>query len=489
MKNLLFLALTSISLQAYAEEKYLFFMGAGGEPEGKTTIFDENIKSMAKFSQDPSWKTAVALNGKHSTTESIIKKKFNHARILGHFNKEGFDKTLADIRNKLQSDTLKSGDKFLIVIETHGARRITGQTTHSIALSGGEATNLETLQGAAIASLDRLQEIIQMAEEKKVPLAILDLSCYSGNTQRLVSKNTCIITSTGTDHPGYTNGWNFKLQQMKKVKTDFPGILIDSFEKGKNLEELFLNAKMMSQAPEFPTISTEAGSAGNKYFYELMLSLLKHERKLNGFTRQYGKTIAEFNTKVLEIKENYSVVENFLKGLEDSNALRMAMSKYRSFQEGYESAVDATLKIAGLAKNEIENKYPQDKQLFEKEDGLAILTSDYDVNLKAVESDLDRYRNNPPDYLRKDVVEIMINKKLAEISDIQKKKVIQAEMKKNFGSQYQEQVAKLNATYTELEIDKTFLLSEEVRKEAKKVYHAFYLKNRTQDNPCQKFTL
>ncbi|WPU65659.1 hypothetical protein [Peredibacter starrii] len=495
MKHFLFYFTFLISPVALAESKQLYFMGAGGEPKGSETIFDENIKSVGKFTKSPGWDTTLSVNGGHSKTESIIRGEFSGSKNLGSFDQANYERILSDMKTKLQNGTLKSGDKLMVVFETHGAKKRDDQKSHSIAFAGAEAKNLENLEGAKMGSLDTLEEVVKLAEEKGVKLAIVDLSCYSGNTQKLASSKTCVISSTGTDHPGYTGGYTNYF--FKKVKTDFPGNFTDGLKSGRNLEEIFLEAREKSQAADYPMISTEAGKYTSEYLYTLMLPFLKHEKKYNGFTRNYGRSQAEFDQLSCQIRDDYTDLMKFLGDIDqvqanviDTKPLRAALTNYRNYQLEYEQMKKGIFDVGSEVKKILNQNYSNEAELFKHEEGIAILKADYNAAIASVQKDLEMYRNNPPNYLKADVVAIQIQRKVDEIKMIERKRAIQSDLKRRVGSTYEALNSKLNQKFSDEALEKTYDMAESVRKETKKLYGELYRqKSSPANNPCKDFTL
>jgi hypothetical protein len=85
------------------------------------------------------------------------------------------------------------------------------------------------------------------------------VSCHSGSTLALADENTCVISSTGPHHYGYTS---------------FSQNFIASMSKGKNLEEVFLKTRSLHTAPALPMISTPAGNEATAILYDKITPFL-----------------------------------------------------------------------------------------------------------------------------------------------------------------------------------------------------------------------
>ncbi|WP_408098600.1 hypothetical protein ACJVC5_06730 [Peredibacter sp. HCB2-198] len=486
-----------ISPLALAEEKHLYVMGAGGEPAGDDTIFDRNVKTLGKFSSNSNWKTTVSVNGGHSKTESIVRNGFSGSKNLGSFKQESYDQMLNDMLTKMNNGTLKSGDKLMVVIESHGAQHRGDQKSHEIAFAGGTAQNLDDLKGAPMTSLDRLEEVVKLAEQKGVKLAILDMSCYSGNTVKLAGPKTCVVSSSGTDHASYNSG------PISFSKT-FSESMLSNLKEGRNLEDLYINAKDGTKEPEYPMISTEAGQIASKYLYEMILPQLLYNQDIkNHFTRQYGKTSEELNARICEIDNKFEEANTFLKDLEKVNSkfpnmggistssLRAALAEYRQFQKGYEAGLLNVAKVEQSIKSELATRYAQDANLFGSESGTAILNANYDYSLESEQKYLVELNSPRSRNLNNETsLKAMVASAEKRIRDIQRKKQIQQELVSKFAAEYKSRKESFNKTYTGEQIEQTYKLADRVTKEAKKVYSELYRQNMSaKNNPCRDFKL
>ena len=222
-------------------------MGVGGEPGNKeTTIFDKEIDNLGGYiSRAHDTNLVLSLNGGHSKTEQIISRELERPNVKNQpFIESSFDSIIADYEKKIENGQISSGDQLILYISTHGARKMGSEKSHNIALTGGEAVNLNDLKGASTVSLDKLEKLITLAESKGVKLGILDFSCHSGNSLNLNRPNTCIISASGPNHFGYAN-----------FGSTFAARLIN----GRSLEDAYLETLKSRDEPSFPMISTPTG--------------------------------------------------------------------------------------------------------------------------------------------------------------------------------------------------------------------------------------
>ena len=193
-----FLSTTSL---AYAEN-HLLVLGGGGEPKKDSTIFDNGINNFGENLKKSNWKYEVSFNGGHKKTESILQMHYSAGVApITNFTQDNYAILIENYKNKILKGEIKSGDQLMIIISSHGAQRIPGDLTHSISASGGTALDLNKLSGSKLVSLDKLQEIVRLTNDRGIKLGLVDLTCHSGTTLALKNNapNTCIVTASGPD--------------------------------------------------------------------------------------------------------------------------------------------------------------------------------------------------------------------------------------------------------------------------------------------------
>lgn len=313
----------------------LILMGGGGEPKNmNTTIFDETLNSMDKYLQNNKWNSLVSFNGGHSQTEAIMNMKFNDAQNKSSFTPNNYNAIIKAYEDQIKSGQMKAGDQLMLMIDTHGAVRSDNENTHQIAVGqAASQTSLNDLGGTTTLSLDSLKNLAALAKEKGVKLAILDFSCHSGNTLNLANDNTCVISSTGTKHFGYTG---------------FSDNFIGRMKAGKSLEDVFLDTRKNTKDNSFPMISTAAGTAINRDFYPDITPYLyyyekdPHVDKMTNYILQTAATPAlcarqnqyDDLLKQLESLRAASTL-NMNKNLPEINKIKSLIADYKAKQDRY----------------------------------------------------------------------------------------------------------------------------------------------------------
>lgn len=242
----------------------MVIMGGGGEPQGSKTIFDQSMAILGdNLKQSGKWKYEASFNGGHAETESIMSNRYPPAQSpRTDFTAENYKKMIEDYKARILFGEIKEGDQLIIMVNTHGAENapstipgVENKTkTHKIAVTGGTSTgptNLNNLSGSKLVSMDDLEELVKLTNDRGIKLGIIDLSCHSGNTMALKKNapNTCIVAATGPKHYGFSGGNSFGDTFMR------------NFKSGSTLEAAYLNARIQSDDASFPMISTDESEA------------------------------------------------------------------------------------------------------------------------------------------------------------------------------------------------------------------------------------
>jgi hypothetical protein len=483
---------------AVAGEKYFYHFGGGGEPVGDDTIFDNGLRSVGGFVEDSSWKTKVLFNGGHKDTEKLMKKKYKKAEAVDHFTQKNLDSYLKDLEKKIIKGEITSADKLMIIMDSHGAENSPGEKTHQVAYAHGTATDLNSLSGARLLSMDRLERVLKLAKEKNIKMALIDTSCHSGNTLALKNDHACIISSTGSKHYGFSGTGSF-------LGFSFANTFSDKFfklmEEGENLEDIFLEARSVGSNPDFPMISSPEGVETQAELYALMTPFLY----FNGQgTRKFGEQYNFFNIGDMMCKNeaNYKKLTKFLADLakihehtfddpfvddgedgffkEERNIFKKlinSLSDYREFSRKYEQSIANMSYVQTEFDKLLQNQPLSIKKQFRYQDANSVFNSDYDKSIDEYEDLIDE---TDADYIKKiyqDEIKLIKNKKK------------NAEMLKEL---LPEKAQDMIDDYNDLMSENTRSMASRVGSDAKEVYEFLYeqkKKKSKKSNPCRDFVL
>lgn len=263
--------LLAVSNASTAGERYTVYMGGGGEPaDSTTTIFDSGLSAFGNYLQTNPWNSEIRFDGGHSVTEGIVSSQFPSIpdSNRGPFTAESYGKTIDKYVALIKSGKIKDGDQLLLMIDSHGLKNPDGifGKAHDIAVGTSKGVFLG--EGDEV-SLSRLEELSSLAQAKHVNLAIVDMSCHSGNSLNLANERTCVITATGPEQYGYSG---FAARFVKNMKP------------GKSLEDVFLDTRKEDTNPSYPMISTPAGLELNRKLYPKITPFLYFDSKeLNAY--------------------------------------------------------------------------------------------------------------------------------------------------------------------------------------------------------------
>ncbi len=226
------LSVISLQYQIATAADSILILGGGGEPVKSQTQFDHSLTNLGEFlGKSNKWNQSISFNGGHSVTDEILSSKFKTPNKA--FTAEEYLNQINALKNKIENS--KEGDQVLLFLDTHGAENNGNELTHSV------ATNTD------LVNLDNLKELTILAKTKKIKLAIIDLSCHSGNTLKLEqvdNNSTCFISGSSPNNFAFS---------------DFSDSFTKNMNSGKNLEEVFLAARMEQMSRGIPQINTPAG--------------------------------------------------------------------------------------------------------------------------------------------------------------------------------------------------------------------------------------
>lgn len=481
MKRIFFLGLILVSFLSLAEQKHFYLVGAGGEPEGRSTQFDPVFKDFGRFINGSQWQTSISINGGHSKTESIIS-KYNNVENFGPYTLENHNKVIDDLKNKLDNNLVQRGDKLLIMINTHGARPDNISTSHKVFAGSGLA--VESV------SLDSLEEVVKRAESKGVKLAIVDFSCFSGNTLKLAGSNTCVISATGENYLAYS-GVDYLFYRNKKTFVDQ---FTQGLREGANLEEIFLRARERTNSPEFPMISTPAGNEAQNQLLKILNTYLPNNAQHNNISDIYNVGASEYFELTCQVEVNYQNILNFINDLKKINQfinveeMIKALEKYRSYQEDYESKLTEIRLIGKNVKEDIERNFPNEVRLFSLESGEAILLTDYEKEKEKMVQILESLKKGLPDIISRELPSVKLFEEAIKLLD--KKISIAQSLREKYAKNLSDKQMELENTFTPAVLDKVNDLYGDVIIEANKVYNDIYTSQpASESNPCRDFVL
>ncbi len=483
-------ALIFLSLDSQAQNKHYYVLGGGGEPTGKTTIFDNNLFILSKFVKNSDWKTVVSFNGGHEKTEEILTIKFNKAKDYGNFTKENYHSIVDEMLSKIKSGELKEGDQLMISIDTHGAETDYKELTHKIALGFGAATNLNNLDGAKVVNLDRLKELADLAAEKGVKLAVIDLSCFSGNTLKIANPKTCVITGTGPDQYGYAGAIDYKLF---KYPITFGSKFFSQMKKGKNLEQTFLDARMTGNVPDYPMISTIEGKNVDDKLYKLLVNFLDYNDEISlNLHRSYAKAERSEEDFKRHVCERDNKLEEFISLLNQSKAmldlskrlidqdiekLKEALVKYREFQKEYEEYYRLKFEIEKDLLKILEEQFSSYRKDWEDYSPLSFMNIDFEVSQKRFEK-----------LLANSTTTFEKNMWKRNLESLKRKKQLVDDFKSKIPQETKDKIKRSDEIYANS--SRSYNLAVQVSVEAKRVFnHLYKAQPRVYQNPCRDFVL
>jgi hypothetical protein len=303
IKNLVVVLGVFCVVQAFAKKEAIYF-GGGGEPEGAKTQFDGSFKNYMGNLKSAGWKIQSYFNGGHSDSEELAQKMSNNTNKS--MTSENASAAIKNLKKRILNGELTSGDQLLVTIDTHGAAN-SDQDTHLVATTDG------------FFNLDELRSLRSLAEKKGIQLAIIDTSCYSGNTLLLGSSKTCVVTTATASDVGYTHDAE---------------ALFRSLHLSGNLEAAYLGSRADPNVSSLgaPQISTAAGKIAGKQTEALGRRMASDERLLRDLNKDVvcdskdKEQLEELISNLQEIdqaqKSNVDLVPELRKAFDEYQVMR-----------------------------------------------------------------------------------------------------------------------------------------------------------------------
>ncbi len=366
-------------------ERHIIMMGAGGEPDGPSTIFDKGLRLFSNYLNQNDWdKVSIDFNGGHENTDALLLNKFKSNVNKAPLTAESWKQTIKDYEEQIKSGRLKAGDQLLVMINTHGAEKF-NELTHSVALGNPHTDiNLNNLKGAELANLDDLKKLTILAHDKGIKLGIVDFSCHSGNTLALANENTCVISSSGPNLYG---------------NTLFSENFIEKMKDGKSLEDVFLETLPdQNNYSSFPMISTPEGMSLNHDLYLGLFPYLYGLFPLNKgvISSKLPDLLMDEALSPLSLcthQNDYDILQKKLKELEESTDLslnkiipniseiKMNIKTYKEKQDYYVSLLQSYLPAEFFKKETFKGSSSSNKKKY-------ILSVNYTIK-ELIEADFD----------------------------------------------------------------------------------------------------
>jgi hypothetical protein len=331
------LLIFALFLPIFSSATEVVLLGGGGDHEGPTTIFDSALKSLGNKVGPLGFHVTSCFNGGHSKTEEILSKDLGLENKP--FTSSNYNAIINDYAQKISSGKIKRGEKLLICIDTHGAEKDASLLTHPIAMSGSALTDYSSLSGTQLGSLDQLSKLTKLAKEKGIKLGIIDFSCHSGNSLSLANENTCVISSSGTNHYGYSS---------------FAEQFYANMDQGKSLEDVFLKTRSEGTTPSFPMISTRIGKQLNDEEYPLFSPYLNTVNKAGDADKlgPYLRSVFEGNNACVR-EQNFgklmAQLEEFQKTIGALNSKKNhsveLIEVLKSYKKDQDDCIEALKKI------------------------------------------------------------------------------------------------------------------------------------------------
>ncbi len=205
-------------------KKRAVLVGGTGEEFAKENVFTKDFAKFRGNLEKRGWNVEVNFDGP--------KFRLPNANLATN---ENIKASLANVETSSHA-----GDEVLLFFHGHGQKKSGGQKTHNFITEDQNGFDMDALQDTAA----RLTA-------KGVKVAVVDLSCYSGNTQALDLPSACVLTLGSKDYVTVCSDAD-NASAFTSAFTDF-----NAADRGLNLQDQFLKArKFDTKSPNFPQLSS-----------------------------------------------------------------------------------------------------------------------------------------------------------------------------------------------------------------------------------------
>lgn len=233
------LFLSAAAAPAAARQKFLYSLGGAGDAPNQKNIFVENFIQLDTFGKESGWQRDTVFDGEQ-IADKIAVSSFLGKKNIPDFTQKNFKNKLNQIISDLHQGKIRAGDQVLITMTTHGAPP-DGTDSHKVVCIDGDC------------DMQAIAPVLRELEKAGVKTAVMDLSCYSGQSLKLASDKTCVITGANDDVSfGFANG-----------------ALISHMKSGISLEQAFMEARRDPFAFSNLQISSPAGIETQKMMQTL----------------------------------------------------------------------------------------------------------------------------------------------------------------------------------------------------------------------------
>jgi hypothetical protein len=181
--------------------------------------------------------------------------------------------------------------------------------------------------------------------------------------------------------------------------------------------------------------------------------------------------------EILNLISNVESLSSISMTSDDFIELKNYLTEYRDYQRSYEKTYLDLKEVSNQIKALISQRFPNEAKRFDKEEGVSILSADYDSSLKFYQ---ELYDKSPNEYGKK--------LWLSTIDDLKTKKRIVEDVRSRLTPEMQEKIDTQKKMYEKSSV--TYRLANNIAKSMRKVYLEMYKANEKKEmNPCRDFIL
>lgn len=291
-----FLLISFFIQTTYSRDKRkLAFLLGGGEGPKKDIVweyFEKNTLSISKNFAAKGYEIHLLFGNAEGMEKIKNQSEVEIKKHMQQFSKKNISNTLDKINKMVKEKEVKEGDQIIFFFNTHGEPNKSGEElTHCLMLSITDSKE-------TCISIDTFIPIRNLLEKNGIKLAFVDLSCFSGNTLKLRSHKTCVISAASS-----FDIVKVRLGGEKLFSYAFAD-QIKSAPPNTSLEEIFLNSreKEFVRGGFFRKRSDDTGPAIYKGIDKLLSDRIHNMPQISTHTNDL---IARYWLKIFKKHDNF----------------------------------------------------------------------------------------------------------------------------------------------------------------------------------------
>lgn len=297
------------TLNVLAESNvFVLFGGAGDSLLNKTTVSDYSGPTLVQLDK-ARWSTMAAFGGEHDHLTKKLKEHLDPDAITD-FTPEKYEAHISMLESLIEEGAIKAGDQLMIAFDSHGSDPKKNN-------DGGSIHYVSAIDRQKV-SLQRLQKLTELAVQKKVKLAILDMSCFGGASLALANSATCVVSISKGDQLASSTEANWLAYEISAAK---PGV---------SLEDVYLKARAHPGTVAQPQISTPTHQQTEEILWNLNPRIRSLQESYNAYLHDRKRCVSQKSATKDLIAQMMNIFEKRAQEINDEEGFNEYRRKFEA---------------------------------------------------------------------------------------------------------------------------------------------------------------